>query len=322
MPAPRTLPDPAVLAVLATEAAERHGVVLVRDALAAGLTDAQIRTLVRRGDWVSLGHGAVGVAPPPDDIDHLRRCAARLLAISGDAVISHASAGLLHGLPYVDAPSLPTLTVPRLRHVEHLLGLYSSRVPAHHRALLEDLPITTPARTVVDLLRTSTDRFEAQALADGALRTGVAPASVARVLAECSGWPGINQARRAWDLADGLAESPLESRSRLWMREGGLPEPQAQARIADRSGLVIARVDFLFRAQRTVVEADGRVKYDDPAPTRSPGSVLWEEKLREDRLRDLGFEVVRATWADGRNGGAALVERVLRAFARSARRAA
>jgi very-short-patch-repair endonuclease len=77
----------------------------------------------------------------------------------------------------------------------------------------------------------------------------------------------------------------------------------------------VARVDFLFRKQRTVVEADGRIKYDAPA-------VLWNEKLREDWLRDMGLEVVRATWADGDDRGASLVARVGRAFERSARWAA
>ena len=81
----------------------------------------------------------------------------------------------------------------------------------------------------------------------------------------------------------------------------------------DDQGREIARVDFLFRGQRTVCEADGRVKYDDPR-------ALWRQKRREDQLREQGLEVVRATWADGADDGRALAERLRRAFARAAAR--
>ncbi len=50
-------------------------------------------------------------------------------------------------------------------------------------------------------------------------------------------------------------------------------------------------MDFLFRDQRTIVEFDGLAKFRTPEDLRA-------EKLGEDRLRSLGFEVVRLTWAD------------------------
>ncbi len=90
----------------------------------------------------------------------------------------------------------------------------------------------------------------------------------------------------------------------------GLPEPEPQVNIRARSGRS-ARVDFRFHQQRTIVEFDGMLKY------RSEGD-LRAEKQREDWLRELGYEVVRLTWAD-----LAKPERVasliLAAFARSAR---
>jgi very-short-patch-repair endonuclease len=73
-------------------------------------------------------------------------------------------------------------------------------------------------------------------------------------------------------------------------RDQGLPAAELQARIVDPAGFV-ARVDFLWRAQRTVGEADGRGGYDDR-------HALWAEKRREDRLREMGLEVVRWGWGD------------------------
>ena len=59
----------------------------------------------------------------------------------------------------------------------------------------------------------------------------------------------------------------------------------------DAAGVLVGRVDFLV-AGRVVVEFDGLLKYrgeDGP-------EVVVAEKRREDRLRELGYEVVRVTW--------------------------
>ncbi len=70
------------------------------------------------------------------------------------------------------------------------------------------------------------------------------------------------------------------------------------------------RVDFLVTGTNVIVEFDGKVKY-----ASGDGDVLWKEKRREDRLRRLGYVVVRLTWADLERPGAvaAAVRRALRA---------
>ena len=90
--------------------------------------------------------------------------------------------------------------------------------------------------------------------------------------------------------ADGRAESPLESVSRVACHELGLPAPEAQVEVWLGDEL-IARVDFLWRGQLTVGEADGKAKYlrvED----------LWAEKRREDRLRRVGLSVARWEWQE------------------------
>ncbi len=74
------------------------------------------------------------------------------------------------------------------------------------------------------------------------------------------------------------------------MREAGLHTPEPQAWVRDADGFA-ARVDFLFRAERVIVEFEGMVKYQS-------AQDLQHEKVREDALRRLGYEVVRITWAD------------------------
>jgi very-short-patch-repair endonuclease len=84
-----------------------------------------------------------------------------------------------------------------------------------------------------------------------------------------------------------------------------------------------AVVDFLLDEAPVVIEFDGRVKYgreaDEPDPfgrRRSREQVVWEEKRREDRLRELGYEVVRVTWSD-LDSPRELATRIRRAIERS-----
>ncbi|MGB3259146.1 MAG: DUF559 domain-containing protein [Ornithinimicrobium sp.] len=114
-------------------------------------------------------------------------------------------------------------------------------------------------------------------------------------------------------LADGRSESAGESRCRWSIRAAGLPTPEMQTWIDDRDGFS-ARVDFLFRAERVIVEFDGLLKYQSPRD-------LHEEKAREDRLRRMGYEVVRIVWADLQSP-ARVKHLILEAFARSRSRAA
>jgi hypothetical protein len=104
------------------------------------------------------------------------------------------------------------------------------------------------------------------------------------------GLRGRSRLRRAMAAMDGRAESPGESRTRMVLSALGLPvEPQVE--IIDADGELVGRVDFLV-ADRVVVEFDGAVKYRGD----SGADVLIAEKRREDRLRELGYEVVRVTW--------------------------
>jgi very-short-patch-repair endonuclease len=95
------------------------------------------------------------------------------------------------------------------------------------------------------------------------------------------------------------------------MHTHGLPAPELQVRFADTAGL-IGRVDFFFRAERTVVEFDGMLKYGGDGARET----LIREKLREDRLRALGLQVVRITWADLAHPDRVIAQ-IRKAFARA-----
>ena len=84
--------------------------------------------------------------------------------------------------------------------------------------------------------------------------------------------------------------------SRVVLHELGLDPEDLQTEIRDDRGLV-GFTDFSWLSRHTVGEFDGRVKYGRDGSTAGR-DVLWREKLREDRLRARGLEIVRWTWAD------------------------
>jgi very-short-patch-repair endonuclease len=103
-------------------------------------------------------------------------------------------------------------------------------------------------------------------------------------------------------LADGRRESPGETRLAHAFH---LMKVDVTPQYEITSPTFTAVVDFLVNAEKVVIEFDGKVKYGrsaeelDPFGRRlTPQQVLWLEKQREDRIRELGYEVVRVTWSD------------------------
>lgn len=170
----------------------------------------------------------------------------------------------------------------------------------------------------------SSGPLSALVAADAALRTGLA---ATHDLSRAIGWverhPRTALVKGFLDLADGRRESPGETRLAHALHLMRLPvTPQFPVEI----GAFTAVVDFLVDGEAVILEFDGRVKYgrtaDEPDPfgkRRDPGQVVWEEKRREDRLRELGYEVVRVIWSD-LDDPVALARRIAAAVARARRR--
>ena len=153
--------------------------------------------------------------------------------------------------------------------------------------------------------------------ADAALAAGkTTPQDLQTWLDRLSRHRDVAHARQVVRLADGRSESVGESRARLLLGAVGF-RPTPQVEICDLHGRLVGRVDFLLERERIIVEFDGLMKYADAHGREA----LASEKSREDRLRALGYEFVRLTWAD--LSRPAMVERQMRlALARaSARRA-
>ncbi|HSP39397.1 MAG TPA: DUF559 domain-containing protein [Frankiaceae bacterium] len=306
---------------MATDALPLDAAFTYAQATALGACADEVRAWVRTGRLRRLSRGVFVDHDfwqgADDRIRHLTLAQTALHHGPPGAVLSHGSAARVHELEPLDPwkPEVPTLTATLAR---------SARVPGTsryqlHRAALPEahlhhgglLPVTAAARTVVDLAR-ALPMAEGVVLADSALRLKLCSLDdLHQAYLDCQTWPGALSAGRAVFFADPLSESPLESLVRVRLQECSVPAPRLQVPL--QVGEYTYRLDFLWEEHRTIGEADGLSKYDDP-------SVLRAEKLREDRLRDLGYEFVRITWQDIRADPDAVARRVWRAFGRAHQR--
>ena len=275
------------------------------DLHACGWSDGAISRAVRSGRVVRLRHGRFTLVPGP----HADLRAA--LSSCGGSVASHRSALEVHGLPVVGTQAVvPEVTVAP-RRIGRLLDahLHRAGMPPEQVTVVGDIPVTTCARTLVDVGR-SRSPAAAVAAIDKALHEGwVNYDDMYGVVAFCRNWPGIRRAVRAIELSDWRAESPLESVSRLVLGWSRLPAPEPQPTLLDGSGRFCGRTDFYWDEYGVVGEADGREKYDRR-------DVLTEEKQRQERLEDLGLQVIRWGWRDITRNPQATRRRIERAFER------
>jgi hypothetical protein len=289
---------------LEAAASRRGGVFTVADARLAGLRPDEVRTAVSSGSWRRLRRGVYAEATQwastaGDDRErHLLSAAAALAVLGPGPVLSHATAARFHRL------LLPRRldAAVRLTHVDQWregrgYRIAAADLPEEDVDRSDVLPVTRVARTLVDCSR-EWSLTDAVVAIDAAIqRRQVRRSQLAAAVLRQSHWRGIGEAGRALHLADGRAESPLETRGRLAFLAAGLPLPELQVDLYGPHGFV-GRVDAWFDEPGIAVEFDGLVKYTDPYRGRTPAQVLWDEKRREDLIRDLDVPVVRVVQED------------------------
>ena len=257
--------------------------------------------MVRRGDLIRVRSGVYVEGRRFGSAEPVARHLMAVRAVAGllgtGYAVSHLSAVAAHGLPVLrsDVGKVHLSFVERGKPRSDATLQIHAGVPSRVVVQVAGTPVVTMPVAVVQAAASVGVRAGIVA-ADAAVRSGVTHDQLATALGVGRLGRGRRVAARVVALADGRSESPGESWARLVMAEVGLPEPELQGLVHDESGAIVARVDFLFRAERVVVEFDGAVKYGGPA---AQGQLaLVAEKRREDTIRRLGYVVVRLTWAD------------------------
>lgn len=195
---------------------------------------------MRRGALVPVGRGAYAPAAlaaemvrDPGGREALRVASVLAVAKPG-AVGSHRSAANIHGLDLLGRQPSRATEVTRPPGLGSGTGRPGVRVhvaalPDKHVMVRSGVRVTSVARTVVDLARTSEFRAGVVA-ADSALRRKRTSKDELRaVIADCRRWPGIRRAGQVVEFSDGRSESALESISRVAFRDQGIPRPSSRS---------------------------------------------------------------------------------------------
>src|SRR4051794_41046586 len=223
----RQLPVP--LAV-AEPVRRRLGIFTTADLAAQGVTEREVQTAVRTGAWVRLRTGVFVQARDLAEIERTgRRPGLDALTVTTvlnrpSAVLSGATAAWVWGLPRPrGSANVVHLTDPQ--HWRRGPGWLMTRavLPDDEVTVRGAYRLTTPARTLVDVARAWPELHAVAAVDAALLRHLTTREEMRRVLGRMAKVPGIPRAVRALELADGRAESWLETCGRLTFAALGLP---------------------------------------------------------------------------------------------------
>lgn len=149
------------------------------------------------------------------------------------------------------------ITLPRGRTLRRGMGIQARRAslsPADV-VVLDGLAVTSEVRTAFDLARRGL-RVDAVIALDAMLHARLlSRAGLRRYIETHRGWRGVRIATAHLDLAVDRAESPMETRLRPVLLDGGLPHPEVNESVFDEQGRFLARPDL--RIGRVIIEFDG-----------------------------------------------------------------
>jgi len=279
-----------------------HRILSVGQLTRAGVTPVDTRQALAAGELTRLKRGWYTPRTMEWPTDRHALVVQAELKDHPGTVPSHQSGAILLGYP-VHRPDLKRVHLMRVDD-----GPAGSRptVVIHRR--VDDAAVLLPALVIAQTALTCP--VSGLMAIDHALRTGsVTLADVESWCSRLKDHVGRAHLVPVLALADGRRESPLESHSALTFHHWGWRlHPQFEVPGTQY------RADARLGASRVLIECDGTGKYDEQ------GSEM-REKLREDEIRSLGWEVVRIT-TELLTERTKLIRRVNAALSRAQRRAA
>jgi very-short-patch-repair endonuclease len=163
-------------------------------------------------------------------------------------------------------------------------------LPPDEVTVVDGIPVTTAARTLLDLAAVLPQEQVETAMREAEVRRLWDVVPVPALVARYPGRRGVAAIRAILGeraIALGVPRSELESRFLRFLDHQGLPRPAVNAKVL--AGDRWVEVDCLWRRERLVVELDGRAFHDNY-------EAYERDRARDRGLNAAGLRVVRVTW--------------------------
>lgn len=275
---------PSVDAAVAQVAARQFGVVTIRQLEACGLDRGGIehRLATRRLQRLWRGVYAFG----HQELTRQGYLVAAVLACGPGAVLSHRTAAVKWELLAFAGSAIDVTVLARgTRAKRPGISLHCvRRLDPQDVTVLGRIPITTPAKTLIDLNAAVSARLLERAFEQAQIRRLLPAGALEAALQRANGRRTrilralIARERRART----VTRSDLEECFLALVRRAGLPEPEVNVRLAGYE------VDFLWRSRRRVIEVDGHAYH-------STRQATTRDRRKDDDLEAAGYRVTRFT---------------------------
>ncbi len=295
-------PDPRDLEV-ARIAAAHNRVITTAQLEAAGLT--RYATAHRLAKYrLHRVHRGVYLLDEPVAASPVTLFTAAVYACGPHALLSHHSAAELWGMGISQEGDIDVMAVARNPRGRPGLRIHRARALdrqdlRHHHGL----PLTSPARTALDLAETAREPDLEQLLATARVKGLITDRELTAVLSRYTGHRGAARLAAVLGRAGGPAftRSHAERLMLSLMRDARLPAPRVNARVHG------FEVDFLWADQRLIVEVDGFAFHG--------GRDAFErDRDRDAALVAAGYRVIRVTWRKLVDEPLVVVARIARAL--------
>jgi very-short-patch-repair endonuclease len=284
-------------------AACQHGVITRVQLLGAGVSTGMIARRLEAGQLRALHRGVYvmgPLTPPPAAL------MAAVLACGDAAMVSHYSAGRLWELLAARyAGNAVHVTVAGADHRRPGIRVHRvAAIAADEVTRRDGIPVTTPARTLIDLARMPWRDLE-RALAEALAKRLTTRDEMLTLLKRHERRQGASRLRALLE-SPYLAHTKSEAEERFvrLLEKGRLPAPEVNVRVAGYE------VDCYWRSERFVVEIDGFAFHSSP-------KTFEKDRQRDAELAAAGIRVIRVTWQQLTKQPAAVLVRLAQALART-----
>ncbi|HEX5192407.1 MAG TPA: DUF559 domain-containing protein [Solirubrobacteraceae bacterium] len=280
-----------------------------------GIAPSTVAEVLERGRLHRYAHGVYAVvelgALPP-----LAAEQGAILVCGPDAVISHRSAAAIWDLvEHTAGPVSVTVVGSDRGRARAGIDFHRTGALARVDVRRNGLPLTAPARTLIDMAAVSSYRQAELALDRALTRQLTSPTALRNAIERCPTRAGVATVAGLLDPArpSSMTVSPPEELLLSLVRRAGLPAPEANVPLGDPHSPVALeryRPDLMWRAQRVVVEFDSRQYH-------SSARAIESDNRRDAAVIRAGWTVIRVRYRELVQAPERVLVRIAGALARS-----